>query len=229
MHVIGDSNKWSEVAALTPADAAWPTELARCLGSHAPAHITAIGDTALMLGHPLAFFCSVKCPGKLITRTFDLATELRRAGVTVIGGFHTPIEQECLRLLLRGSQPIVVCPARSIDAMRLPATWRTALDGGRLLLLSSFPASQRRVTADLALVRNRFVAALADRVFVAYAASGGKTEAFCRDVLTWGKPLLTFDTPANANLLALGAGVFGELERRESGSEGPTPSSCHSH
>ena len=46
---------------------------------------------------------------------------------------------------------------------------------------------------------------LADRVFIAHAAPGGKTEAFARKVADSGKPLLTLDSPANANLLALGA------------------------
>lgn len=42
-------------------------------------------------------------------------------------------------------------------------------------------------------------------MFIAHAAPGGKTEAFARKVLEWGKPLLTLESPANANLLALGA------------------------
>ena len=49
------------------------------------------------------------------------------------------------------------------------------------------------------------LAALADKVFVAYAAPGGKTESFCKRILEWGKPLLTFDAPDNDALLALGA------------------------
>jgi hypothetical protein len=41
-------------------------------------------------------------------------------------------------------------------------------------------------------------------VFVAHAAPGSKTEHFCHDVLSWGKPLLTLESDENANLLALG-------------------------
>ena len=61
------------------------------------------------------------------------------------------------------------------------------------------------MTAELALARNSFVAALADRIFVAHAEVGGKTEAFAREVLGWGKPVLTLDAAENANLIALGA------------------------
>jgi hypothetical protein len=68
-------------------------------------------------------------------------------------------------------------------------------------------------TADRARARNLFVAALADEVLVSHASPGGKTEQFCRQVITWGKPLCTFDAPENAGLLALGARAAG-LEGR---------------
>ncbi|MBI2856665.1 MAG: hypothetical protein HYX93_07455 [Chloroflexi bacterium] len=165
----------------------------------------AIGNATILNADLLALFCSVRCPGDLILKTYDLARALRDAGVPVIGGFHSPMVKECLRLLLRGQQPVVVCPARGIENMRIPAEWRTPLAEGRLLLLSPFNSSQHRPTAELASVRNDLVAALAHRVFIAHAAPGGKTEAFARKVLEWGNPLLTLESPANANLLALGA------------------------
>ena len=85
-----------------------------------------------LLEEPLtALFCSQRCPGDLILKTYDLARAMRDAGVSVIGGFQTPMEKERLRLLLRGSQPVVVCPARGIDNMRVPRDWRTALDDNR--------------------------------------------------------------------------------------------------
>ena len=93
-----------------------------------------------LLDEPLtALFCSQRCPGDLILKTYDLARAMRDAGVPVIGGFQTPMERECLRLLLRGRQPVVVCPARGIDNMRVPRDWRAAIDDGRLLVLSPFP------------------------------------------------------------------------------------------
>jgi hypothetical protein len=173
-----------------------------------PRQATAIGDPKLLDHHKLALFCSTKCPGRLVLRTYDLAQALRDAGQTVVGGFHSPMEQECLALLLRGSQPVIVCPARAIDDWRMPADWRPAIDAGRLLVVSPFEAKERRVTAELAERRNRFVAGLADEVFVAYAAPGSRTAAFAGEVAGWGKPLLTLDDPDNAGLLALGAAAI---------------------
>ncbi len=159
-----------------------------------------------LLDEPLtALFCSNRCPGDLILKTYDLARAMRDAGVPVIGGFQTPMERECLRLLLRGEQPVVVCPARGIDNMRIPRNWRPALDDGRLLVLSPSPSTARRPTAALAAQRNDLVADLAQRVFIAHAAPGSKTEAFTRKLADSGKPLLTLDSPANANLVEMGA------------------------
>ena len=159
-----------------------------------------------LLDEPLtALFCSNRCPGDLILKAYDIARAMRDAGVPVIGGFQTPMERECLRLLLRGEQPVVLCPARGIDKMRIPSAWRPALDDGRLLVLSPFPATARRPTAELAAQRNDLVADLAQRVFIAHAAPGSKTEAFARKLIELGKPLLTLDSPGNACLVEMGA------------------------
>ena len=165
------------------------------------------GNTRLFEEPLTALFCSQRCPGDLILKTYDLARAMREAGVVVIGGFQTPMEKECLHLLLRGSQPVVVCPARGIDSMRVPREWRAALGEDRLLVLSPFPSTRSRPTAELATQRNDLVAELAAQVFIAHAAPGSKTEAFARKLAALGKPLLTLDSPANANMVEMGAKV----------------------
>ena len=195
----------ADVAFLGPDDPRYPAGLRAHLGEAAPDMVAALGDTAILDRKTLALFSSVRCPGALILRSYDLAVALRDAGVTVIGGFHSPMEQECLRLLLRGRQPVVVCPARNIDGMRLPSEWRAPLADGRLLLLSPFAAKDRRITAELAQRRNRFVAAIADAVFVAHAAPSSRTEAFIREILGWGKPVLTLASDYNSAIQKAGA------------------------
>lgn len=161
-----------------------------------------------LLREPLtALFCSNRCPGNLILKTYDLARAMRDAGVPVVGGFQTSMEKECLRLLLRGKQPVVVCPARGIESMRIPRDWRGPLAQNRVLILSSFPPSCKRPTARLASQRNDLVGKLAKQVFIAHAAPDSKTESFARQLATSRKPLLTLDSPANANLVQMGARV----------------------
>lgn len=183
----------------------YPATLRKCLGDDAPDALWTLGNRDLLRQQAVALFCSVKCPGNLILKTYDLVRELRDAGVAVISGFHSPMEKECLDLLLRGTQPVIACPARRLSTTRLPAYLRSAVSEGRLLMLSPFGGRVKRPTEATASFRNAFVAALADKVFVAYAAQRSKTENLCRKVLEWGKPLLTFDSSENNSLIALGA------------------------
>lgn len=196
-------------AALDSADPAYPESLRLYLGDRAPRRIFALGDFNLLKRKLFALFCSVKCPGDLIIKTYDLARELRDAGVTVISGFHSPMEKECLSLLLRGKQPVVWCVARRLAAKGVPKECARPLAEGRLLVLSPFGEKVTRATEKTARFRNEFVTALAERVFVAHAVQGSKTEALCRKAFEWRRPLLTFNDPENAALIELGASPAG--------------------
>ena len=166
--------------------------------------IAAIGNRAILDRPLLALACSARCPPGLILPAYDLAAALRDAGVPTVGGFHTPIEWDCLHFLLKGTQPVVVCPARGIAGMRVRPAWKWPLADGRLLVLSPFPPEERRTTARLGEARNRFVARLAAAALVVHAAPGGRTEAWSRALLEAGKPVWTIDDPANAPLVELG-------------------------
>lgn len=194
-----------EIFHLKQSSAIYPSSLQKYLGRHAPSVITGLGNLDILNHKKLAFFCSVKCPGSLILKVYDLSQSLKQAGVTVVGGFHSPIERECLTILLRGSQPMIICPARSIKGMRIRAEYKKPLEQGRLLMLSPFKESERRNTIETAMDRNRFVAALADSVFVVYASANSKMEKFCYEVLKLSKPLYTFESDANKSLINIGA------------------------
>jgi predicted Rossmann fold nucleotide-binding protein DprA/Smf involved in DNA uptake len=158
----------------------------------------ALGNADVLKGEKVALFCSTRCPGELILKAYDLAKKLRDDGVTVISGFHSPVEKECLRILLRGKQPIIICPARSLANLRVPGEWKRPLESGRLLLLSPFSAKQRRVTADLAKRRNEVVAAIADKVCFIHVSPGGELEALRDLVRDRGKALLLADLNTNS-------------------------------
>jgi predicted Rossmann fold nucleotide-binding protein DprA/Smf involved in DNA uptake len=166
--------------------------------------IWGIGNLDILNRQLLGFFCSVKCPGDLILRTYDLARALRDAGVPVVSGFHTPIEKDCLELLLRGDQPVVICLARSIQNMRLGKGLKANIESGRILVLSPFDGNFKRPTTRSSHFRNQFVAALSAVVFVAHAELEGKTEKFCEALLYSGKPLYTFKSQYNKSILDIG-------------------------
>jgi len=198
----------SEPQTIHPHDDTYPTTLQRWLGAHAPPTLTARGNLAILQQPALALFCSSQCPAALIMRAHDLAEHLRQQGQTVISGFHSPVERECLTTLLRGTQPLILCPARSLENWRITPEYRQPLEDDRLLLLSPFSPTQRRVTGETALTRNLVAAALAETVLIIHAAPGSKTEAFCRELLRWGKSLRTFASEHNANLVGMGVADF---------------------
>ena len=166
----------------------YPAGLVRRLGADAPPELTAIGNLNLLDLPKTALFCSARCPGNVILPTYDQVAKWRDTERCVISGFHSPVEKECLQILVRGDAPVILCPARGL-LERLPAQWAIAAAGGRLLLLSCFPPTARRVTAGLAARRNEFVAALADEVFIAHATADGRVAAMADRVRGWGIPL----------------------------------------
>jgi predicted Rossmann fold nucleotide-binding protein DprA/Smf involved in DNA uptake len=189
-----------------PRDSAdYPGQLELYLTKNPPATVSCTGALNALAGNVLALFCSSRCPGTIVDKTYDLAQSLRNGGQTVVSGFHSPLEKECLNVLLRSPHSVVVCPPRGLATMRLPSEWQRPLREARLLLLSPFEESVRRPTAKHADERNRFAAALADATLIAHAGPGSKLLKLARTVKAWGKPLYTLPNPANEQLLALGA------------------------
>ncbi len=183
----------------------YPSALNKHMGEDAPKALTTIGNIDILRHNSTALFCSQKCPGDLILKTYDLAQILRHAGMTVIGGFHSPMEREFLSILLRGTQPVISCPAKNINGMRIKKEYKKPLEEGQLLFLSPFEENERRISVKTSHYRNLFVASLSAVVFVAHAGHGSKTEAFCRQILSWQKPIYTFESDYNKDLIEMGA------------------------
>jgi predicted Rossmann fold nucleotide-binding protein DprA/Smf involved in DNA uptake len=164
------------------AEANYPAHLRERLGDDTPAQVFAIGNLDLLALPKTALFCSARCPGDAILRACDTARQWRDEKRCIISGFHSVVEKECLRILLRGSQPVIICPARTLENMRLPPDWKKPFADSRLLILSCFAGCNRRVTAPLAARRNEFVAALADEVWFAHIAPGGDLQRLAQKI-----------------------------------------------
>jgi predicted Rossmann fold nucleotide-binding protein DprA/Smf involved in DNA uptake len=167
----------------------FPVLLIERLGKEVPHRLWAIGSLDLLSVPKTAIFCSRTCPGHAILQAMDQAQQWRDEGRCVISGFHSPIEKECLNiLLLRGVQPMIICPARGLEQMRIPKQWRTGIDAGRMLIVSPFDPSQHRLTAALSDDRNRLVAALADEICFVHVAPAGRIGRLVEQVSGWGIP-----------------------------------------
>jgi predicted Rossmann fold nucleotide-binding protein DprA/Smf involved in DNA uptake len=167
----------------------YPQVLRSRLGANAPEALVVLGDLELLRLRRTALFCSARTPGDAILRAHDAARRMRDEGMTVISGFHSPIEKECLRILLRGRQPVIICPARAIEAMRIPNEFRTAFEAGRVLFLSPFTGQPNRITKESALRRNEVVAALADNAYITHVSPGGGTARMAQMLEEWSVPM----------------------------------------
>ncbi len=206
-----------QIQHITQTDKNYPSSIKVYLNADTPETIWTRGNLDLLTcrqndtdeGDLWAIFCSSKCPGEIILKAHDLAQKFKNKGIPTIGGFHSPIEKECLRVLLRGSQPIIISPARSIENMRPKQEWKKPLAEDRLLIVSIFENKPKQ-NAQLASKRNAFVAALANKVLIAHAAEGSRTLEFAHTILKWGKPVYTFDSSYNRALLQFGVKPYSE-------------------
>lgn len=149
---------------------------------------------------PLGLLCSSRCPGGLVLKLYDLARSLRDAGVPVMGGFQTPMEQEALTFLLRGNQRVVWVPSWHRSIKGLPPDAAKAHADGRLCLHNIFDESARRPSRARGQERNRWIVANCAALVAVHATEDGDTAVAMRDALKAGVPVALVRDPANAEL-----------------------------
>lgn len=172
---------------LTSSQIQWPRQLDERLQKFAPSRLWIIGNPEILVMRKISLFCSLNCPENAVANAYATARKLCDEEAAVVSGFHSPVEKECLQILLQGQQSVVICLARALGKIRLPAEWQSALDGGRLLLLSRFEKS-RRADKETARRRNELVAALSDEVIIIHAEPGGHIAEISQVVDRWGIP-----------------------------------------
>lgn len=119
-----------------------------------------------------AFCASRQCPGTAIRAAMDWALQQASAKQAVISGFHSPLEQAVLNVLMAAGSPAVVVLARPVQGATLPPKWRDPFATGRMAVVSGVVAASR-LTQQLAIERNALVAQLAHSIGVAHASPTG--------------------------------------------------------
>ena len=154
-----------------------PPHLAPRIAADQAAHLIGIGNPALLAEPLLAFIASRQCPGHVFIETLERVPHWAKAGRVLVSGFHSPLEQQVLRSLLRRQGRAVKVLARHLPPgrdYRPAALEREPLTQGRLLILSASPATENRTTRASALARNGLVITLSDehyvREFLGYGA-----------------------------------------------------------
>lgn len=117
-----------------------------------------MGNTTLLEQEMTAFLAPSRVSPVAVLPTLDWATEMARAGRTVVSGFSSRLEKEVFAILARGTSPIVLATVHP-RFKRVPAALKTLLDSNRLLIISLGLAP--RLSRKNAPKRNAFVANLA--------------------------------------------------------------------
>jgi len=155
--------------------------------------IAYLGNTELLKLPKTAFLCSRQVPAGVVLKCYDWAIAQREAGRCIISGFHSQLEKDVMHYLLKGNQPIILVPARGLKK-RLEPELKDAINEKRLLIVTPFDEKVKRVTRETASQRNRFMAELADEIFVAYALPGGNIQKLITDIARTGKTISSFKT-----------------------------------
>ena len=77
--------------------------------------------------------------------------------------------------------PALIMLARGMKE-KIEPELKTAIDAGRLLMVTPFKDNVKRVLAETAEKRNRFMIELADEVVIGFASKGGMLESMIADV-----------------------------------------------
>ena len=154
------------------------------------------GDLSLLsLPGATAFLSSRRGSAKAALACLEWAEGRRDDARPVIGGFHSDLEKDVLKLLLRGTCPIVLVLARTLWR-EIPEELARPITSGRLLVVSAAPAAQR-ASAATALLRNRFVLDHAAEIVVGTLEPGGALSSLLSEYPS--KPLRVFhELPSRA-------------------------------
>ena len=140
--------------------------------THAKYSLTGTGNPDLVDLPMTAFFASRQCPGTAIRAAMDWALQQAKLKAVVVSGFHSPLEQSVLKILIQARSPVIAVLARPVAAAKLPSGWAEPLAQGHMAAVSA-ATDATRLTEKAATARNITVAELAAQIVVAHASRGG--------------------------------------------------------
>jgi predicted Rossmann fold nucleotide-binding protein DprA/Smf involved in DNA uptake len=170
-----------------------------------PARLWHLGNPSL-LNRPLVGIVSARgTESNLNPITAELLGRLAGLQATFIGGWHSALERESLRILLGQMPQIIICLAKSVNRFAFFQELKTLLNQDRVLLLTHCSPSAKRISRDAALRRNQLVAGLAQVLLVLTAPEGSATFKLARSAIEMRKAIFAVENPSNETLLASGA------------------------
>ena len=113
-----------------------------------------LGEKSIWQQHKTAFLCSDKFSAGSVLKSYDWATEMKRAERCAISGFQSKLERDVFDLLLGGDSPLIwVLDRRIYDSA--PVKYSEHIKAVRLLIASPFADNIKNPHRGLAIRRRQ--------------------------------------------------------------------------
>jgi predicted Rossmann fold nucleotide-binding protein DprA/Smf involved in DNA uptake len=189
----------SEVSEIDP-----PAALGRFFRGKPP-KVWGVGNPEI-IGSPLLGIVSARqIDSDLALKSSQLLKRLASLKeIAFISGWHSPLEEEALRIVLAHDAPLIFCVSKSLDRFKPSSEIQGRLSEGNVLLLSHCSPNAKRISREASVRRNQLVAGLASVLVVLSAPAGSNSLDLAKSALRYGKRVYAPDHRMNNELLACG-------------------------
>lgn len=180
-----------------------PPEGVHCFFERKPPKLWCVGDPAILKGRLLGIISARRIDPDLALKASQLITQLASLeDVSFISGWHSPLEEEALRMLLVQPARVIFCLPKSLDKFVPSEDVKDRVRQGRALLLTHCSPRAKRISRDASLRRNHLVVGLARALLVLSAPEGSASLKLARTAINRGKTVLATEHRINGRLLA---------------------------
>jgi DNA processing protein len=163
------------------------------------------GDLTILNHKLLGIISARQIDSELTSESTQLLKQLVFKDVSFIGGWHSPLEEEALRVLLAQEALIVVCASKALDRFVPSIELGSRVSQGQALLLTHCSPKAKRITRDASIRCNQLVVGLAKALLILSAPEGSASLNLARSALRQGKTVHTLEHRLNKDLLIAGA------------------------
>jgi predicted Rossmann fold nucleotide-binding protein DprA/Smf involved in DNA uptake len=171
-----------------------------------PPHLWCRGDLTILNHTLLGIISARQVDSDLASECSQLLKQLVfLKDVSFVGGWHSPLEEEALQVLLAQEASIVFCVSKSLDRFVASIELGSRVSQGQALLLTHCSPKAKRITRDASIRCNQLVVELAKALLVLSAPEGSASLNLARSALRQGKTVHTLEHRLNKDLLIAGA------------------------
>ncbi len=171
-----------------------------------PQTLWCVGDPAILNCKLLGIISARKIDPDLALKTSQLLKQLASLGnVSFISGWHSPLEEEALNILLSYPVQLIFCVSKSLNRFVPAVDVKNRISQGRALLLTHCSPRAKRITRYASLRRNHLVAGVGKGLLVLSAPAGSFSLRLAEKVIDLGRPVFTPRHRMNEGLFSSGA------------------------